>query len=1040
MKPCQGSKFRSYPCTMGLLAILLLLLAAKRCCALKLYPYLMNPLDNPQHDRYAVAHPSLDVFDRVPEFATLRYPLSSKYSNYTDLVDLYCLDPQTTLGRVIWPGTIDVLANDQFHDFVDFVASKGLYVSAIHSAPPFAAVPPVPQQALRHLEAALGGRWFGMSNGEEDGHYAFFAYEELPHNADGRRQYLHFRDYFNGLETLFGPRMTTLLASTYPHYQLKSGLYTEAGAETSQRDPNAQLRYAFIRGAGKQYGVIWTGNVSVYNRFGHKAYEKPSAKAAARRKKTRSQSSLRADEHSAGRRNYTCAAATSNAGPACGTSLNLMKRLMYAQIMYNSGYVSFEGGWFYKQPPFTSTLTPIGLMQHNAYLWSQKMPSFGVHVPTVALYLDFFNGWSAPRDKPSYEFLTWNSLPYQAGDYLSDGLLRMVYPQYQDASYFHDETGASSATPYGDCLDVLLSDAPSWVLRQYDTLLVSSSLGGGLEVEHNLFEYLSGGGNLVLTAANLARLPNGSLGVTAADVDDCKPVPAGGQVWLWNGKEVTERYGMTVCNVSCQAQDCTILAKLGDSTPLAVQRRTKNGGSLIVFASPYAVSSELVAKPVSQIDESLPSPYPLLTHAQILLDAILLNASLFSSPGANLSLVPSFNGADQFLVLVTNPELRQQPLKLTSAQGTIDSVEEIELDESEKGGEGYLPDGFQGTDIGNSTAMMIAGGDTRLFSAKLSSQTLQVLLKVSPKPRPKGVGLHLRGVEHSIRYEILLRPSFFQHYDSVVVDLAYLTERDTEFLKTEHRWLELQSVSVYVDASDAIDAFPGIRLTRDDGEFYNASMETLTEVMSKANALGSRNIVLSLHKYPLKWPKNQSLEDFNATLHHLNGIASTLNLTLHMLDAAKNPMAIRVLNNWLINNGLVSIRLVLSLARLVTYGYNQHYDALVSSRSSLLYVDAPGWDVLGYHFADNLPLAQVNATVREETVEMLEHVCSLRQCPYRSGETASSGYREPARGGSARRSSQRSPDAVYYPLVMDAAYESQDDEFADVNIVENVLL
>lgn len=1028
---------------MRLLASFLLLLAAERCCAVKLYPYLMNPLDNPQYDRYAVAHPSLDIFDRVPEFATLRYPLSSKYGNYTDLVSLYCLDPQTTLGRVVWPGTIDILTDDQFYDFVDFVASKGLYVSAIHSAPPFSAVPPVPQQALRYLETALGSRWFGMSNGEEDGHYGnFFADEELPHNADSRQQYLHFRDYFNGLETLFGPRMTTLLAGTYPHYQLKSGLYTEAGAETSQRDPNGQLRYAFIRGAGKQYGVIWTGNVSVFTRFGHKAYEKPnggtSAKAAQkkRKKQVNGPSLPRDNTHLTGR-NYTCS--TSSAGPTCGTSLNLMKRLMYAQIMYNSGYVSLEGGWFYEDPPFTSTLTPIGLMQHSAYLWSQKMASFGVHVPTVALYLDFFNGWSAPRDTPGYEFLTWHSLPYQSGDYLTDGMLRMVYPWYQDASYFHDETGASSATPYGDYLDVLLSDAPGWVLRQYDTVLVSSCLRGGLEVEHNLFEYLSAGGNLVLTAANLARLPNGSLGVTAGDVEDCKPVAAGGRARLWNGQDVVERYSMTVCNLSCPTQDCTVLAKLDDSTPLAVQRHTKNGGSLIVFASPYAVSSELVAKPLSQIDETLPSPYPLLTHAQILLDAILSEASLFSSPGANLSLVPSFIGGDQFLVLVTNPELRQQPLKLTSAQGVIISMEEIQLDESEKGGEGYLPDGFQGTDIGNSTATTIAGGDTRLFAVKLSSKTLQILPKVSPKPRPEGVGLHLRGVEHSIRYEVLLRPSFFQHYDSVVVDLPYLKERDTEFLQTERQWLQLQRLPVYVDISEAIDAFPGIRLTKDDGEFYNMSIKTLTEVMLKADALGSRNIILSLHKYPLNWLNNQSLEDFSTTLHYLNGVASTLNITLHMLDTAKNPMAIPVLNNWLVDNGLSSIHLILNLARLVTYGYHQQYDDLISSRSSMLYVDAPGWDVVEYHFADSLPLAQVNSTVRKETVEMLEHVCSLQQCPYRSVLSESRELAKQKSSTHAPRSSHHSSNIVY-PLVMDAAYDSQDSEFADVNIVENVLL
>ena len=134
-----------------------------------------------------------------------------------------------------------------------------------------------PREVLDYLEAVLGSRWLGMANGEQDGHYfGVFVREELPANNNRVRQYLNFREYFRGMEAILGPKLTTLLSSTYPHYQLKSGLYTIAGAETSQHGPNAQVRYAFIRGAGKQYGVLWFGNVSIYNRFGHKVYMQPS--------------------------------------------------------------------------------------------------------------------------------------------------------------------------------------------------------------------------------------------------------------------------------------------------------------------------------------------------------------------------------------------------------------------------------------------------------------------------------------------------------------------------------------------------------------------------------------------------------------------------------------------------------------------------------------------------------------------------------------------------------------------------------------------
>ena len=92
-------------------------------------------------------------------------------------------------------------------------------------------------------------------------------------------------------------------------------------------------------------------------------------------------------------RKYICEG-QSHGGPTCGTSLNLMKRLLYSHIMYGSGYVSFENGWFIGG---SSDLSPIGKIQHAAKQFADAKRSFGVHVATVALYLDFFNGFAPPR-------------------------------------------------------------------------------------------------------------------------------------------------------------------------------------------------------------------------------------------------------------------------------------------------------------------------------------------------------------------------------------------------------------------------------------------------------------------------------------------------------------------------------------------------------------------------------------------------------------------------------------------------------------------
>ena len=1043
----------------------------------RIYPHKLDPTENPDYQRYAVPHPTYDVFGTLPQFATLRsiYVNHSELTNYTQLIDKFCLNPNTTLGHILWPRDPAFLFADNHKGFIDYVKSKGLYVTSVHGFSPVVAGFRPPNDVLAYLEETLGSKWLGMANGEQDGHYfGAFVVQELPRNNDPVKQYLNFRRYFDGMEDILGPRLTTLLSGTFPHYQLKTGLYTLAGAETSQHGPNAQIRYAFIRGAGKQYGVLWFGNVSIFNRFGHKVYtELPNGVTSTEQlspSKPEHNSISKGKPHgnkrfSKSQTDYICSNETSIRGygvddlgdpfgPTCGTSLNLMKRLMYAQMMYNSVYASFEDGWFTDHNK-GNTLSPIGLIQHNAYKWTNTISTLGTYVPTIALYLDFFNGWTTPRDlKRGAMYHTWGNLPYTTGDYLTDGILRMIYPHYQDASYFHDETGASSSTPYGDGLDVLLSDSPSWVLMQYDTVIISSELrGSSAEVEHNLNEYVKNGGHLVLTAGNLQKFKQGEVNVSAST--DCKLIQAGAKflVTVNNKEEGVETYSMAVCPLKFQPWvKYTVLVQLEDSTPLIVLIPSTNGGSLIILATPFAISSSEVTKPTNDIDASLLSPYPLLDHARYIFDKVLKNASLFTS-SSNLSLVPTFVKDGEFLVLVSNPQLKQQPLDIKMANGEIINIEEVKLDQSEKGAVGYLPDGFENTDIGKSTNSTIAGGDTRLFRVTVKPSSVSLLPKTQPKPRPRGIALHLRHIGLSIQEEILVRPSFFQHYDSVVVDYAYLITKDDVFLKEEKEWLTQQQVAVYVDASPSINLFPTLRLTKDASDLYNRTIASMKSLIQKMYALGSQNLIISLHTFPGDESKQKIADDINSTVHYLNDLGTQHNITLHMLDTLKNPYSLMPMSRWLAEHNLSSIQLVLNLARLVNYGYDYKYDTIINTTSSLLYISAPGWDAYGTNYADNVPIAAANATGREQISKMLNHICSLRNCPYSTNGTTEREYsmssgvhrNEPLAyvneiGGTkwiGRK--QEQTGATFYPFVMDAVYTNEDEEFNDVNIIETLL-
>jgi hypothetical protein len=55
-------------------------------------------------------------------------------------------------------------------------------------------------------------------------------------------------------------------------------------------------------------------------------------------------------------------------------------------------------------------------------------------------------------------YYTWGNLPYEPSDYLTDGVFNMFYPHYEASSYFHDETGFITPTPYGDVNYFFLND------------------------------------------------------------------------------------------------------------------------------------------------------------------------------------------------------------------------------------------------------------------------------------------------------------------------------------------------------------------------------------------------------------------------------------------------------------------------------------------------------------------------------------------------------------------------------------------------------
>lgn len=459
----------------------------------RIYSFALDPRENPDFSRRATRPPRREIFGPGYEFTTFRHLDEKTFERNCGL-----FVTSNDMGRVVWPDW-GCLMRPDLPKFVEEFKKRGLvffdpwgYVPGNDESQGFWRQFHLPQATFDLLERELGERWTGMDNGEQDNRYhKAFVRRFDPHPGRDRfRHYLNFRRYFEHFESELGNRLTALVGCVQTHSLLREGVYTMVGAETSQAYPNTQLLYSFIRGAGKQYGVPWFGNVSIYNGFGWKNIVKTNLTA-------------RVVKYEEGRADR-------------GTSLAMMKKLAYQQMFYNCWLGGFESGFFYPD----GTISPIGVMQKDMRRWAAEHGDPGVQYTPVALMTDVFAGWNPPRlanwPEATRKYRVWGALPYEPGDYLTHGVYDVLYPGYADSHFFHDERGLLVPTPYGDIADCLLSDAPDWLLAQYAVVVLAGRIAPSAETADTLRAYVRGGGHLVMTHGNERTLFADGFGVSGA--------------------------------------------------------------------------------------------------------------------------------------------------------------------------------------------------------------------------------------------------------------------------------------------------------------------------------------------------------------------------------------------------------------------------------------------------------------------------------------------------------------------------------------------
>jgi hypothetical protein len=288
------------------------------------------------------------------------------------------------------------------------------------------------------------------------------------------------------------------------------------------------------------------------------------------------------------------------------------------------------------------------------------------------------------------------------------------------------------------------------------------------------------------------------------------------------------------------------------------------------------------------VDKPLPKPFPLLRHVRAILNDAFLSQALFAA-GDGLSLTTCRQGPGEYTLGITNNSWQARPFKIVSQCGQVESIRELALDQSEKGAPGQLPLGLEKSNLGASDGQNIAGGDVRIFAVKVKEEHTTEIAHAVPAARPQGRALSLRGAR-SLKEEILLRPTFFEHFDSIVVDWRYLQARDPDQIKRESAWIRLQGLTCLVDLTSGINLFPDLRLVDNSELDYANSMAAIEGVMAKMQVLEARQLILSLHREPENnFTREQTWQSFAQTLRRICQKAAEQQATVHLRLSLGSP-------------------------------------------------------------------------------------------------------------------------------------------------------
>lgn len=752
-----------------------------------IYPFYIDVTKYPDYSRRQFHVPSWETFDNKVHLVGKRYGITT--SNIPGIVG------DILRPNLWWPQR----QGSELQNLCNAINNAGKYVWNVGGY-----IPELPDHAgsfyyssILKSQELLGDRFIGMDVGEQDGRYVWQYNSQYYLSYDQKEEYQKFHRMFTKVTEDQGDKMTLLTTLWGWHYPVKDGVSMIQAAETQNKAAvtSAQVQYSFLRGACKQYGTLLGGDVSIFTTWN----------------------------------NYWA-------------SYSLKKKISCTQYQYNAAILGFED------------TEGSGLKDELVEFINNGHKRAGTMHAPVAFMLDFYNGWM-PGFWWSGQYMKWCWLPYEQGDYLTHDLFSLIYPKYEDNGVFRNETKVIVPTPFGDMFDVLLSDASVPVMEQYPLIVVAGDmkLTAGTELKDKIESYVDNGGNFVVTAENAKEI------WPEWEISDRSTMPASAEV-VWETSSIQTNEILPI-----------EFYKLNESAlPEGFYPRASWDGNTIVYDIPLGdgfvtlsmcpwglnknkISVSQRAHPYSnevQASSPLGKPYVLARHFKDLLTEKFTEQRLISVGNDNhLSYITNYQGNNQYLVGITNTTLFRQNFNLECYMGIITNMEEWILPDHINDDDFY-PEGYSSDGLPN-TENAIAGFDTRLFLLTIDPDTssFKTMEAASFPDSPKNRMIRFKNLNF-VQEEILDQPTFFDHFDGVLIDYKDIYKYEKNTLQLEARWLNRQNLRFVIDFRSGVkDEMLNMKYDTTANSGYLNTLKVIETVFDKMQVFDhAEDILLAVNK------------------------------------------------------------------------------------------------------------------------------------------------------------------------------------------------